>query len=90
MVTRACVCVLSCHGFTHVDGHVEELQIKADLPSQLPSPSGLQRGPTFAVPSVSDLVKLDILATQACPHLPPLKGGSLSPPGTQHPPSPTV
>lgn len=70
-VIKAGACRFSCHGFTHVDSHTEELQIKADLslslPSPLPSTPGLEQGPPFAVLSVSDLVKLDILVTKA-PH----------------------
>lgn len=65
-------CDKSCHGFTHVDSHIEELQIKVDLspspPSPFPSTSGLEQGAPFAVSSVSDLVKLDIHVTKASPH----------------------
>lgn len=70
-VIKAGECRLFCHGFTHVDSHNEELQIKGDLspsppsPSPSPSTSGLEQG---AVLSVSDLVKLDILVTKASPH----------------------
>lgn len=68
-VIKAGACQLFCHGFTHVDSHIEELQIKGDLspspPSPFPSTSSLKQG---AVSSVSDLVKLDILVTKASPH----------------------
>lgn len=79
---KAGACRLFCHGFTHVDSHIEELQFKGDLspsqPSPFPSTSGLEQGAPFAVSSVSDLVKLDILNPP-----PQQKGVSLSLPGTQ-------
>lgn len=57
-VIKAGVCRLFCHGFTHVDSHIEELQIKVDLspspPSPFPSTSGLEQGAPFAISSVSD------------------------------------
>lgn len=62
-------CRLFYHGFTHVDSHIEELQIKGDLspspPSPFPSTSGLEQGAPLAVSSVSDF---DILVTKASPH----------------------
>lgn len=36
-VTKAGACRLSCHGFTHVDSHIEELRIKANVFPSTPS-----------------------------------------------------